>query len=106
MTFMASDGNIKCHSKLLSILSSFFKNKIEGSKNLGCSLEFDYTAYEMKVIKWFLDYCYCVAQPIETESLDVTLTIMKFLHDEGKADVSGLHSNFFERLKISSIFNA
>ena len=101
VTFVASDGNIKCHSKLLSILSSFFKNKIEGSKNLGCSLEFDYTAYEMKVIKWFLDYCYCVAEPLENESLDLTLTILKFLHDEGKTDVSGLHSKLFSFSKIT-----
>ena len=31
MTFITATGSIKCHSKLLSILSSFFKNKIDGN---------------------------------------------------------------------------
>ena len=73
-------------------MSEFFKTKIEGSKNLGCSLEFDYTAFELKVVKWFLDYCYCVAEPIGRYDLGVILAIMDFLHGEGKTAVSGMRS--------------
>ena len=80
-------------------MSDFFKTKIEGSKNLGCSLEFDYTAFELKVIKWFLDYCYCVAEPIKGYDLTVILAIMDFLLGEGKTAVSGM------RLKVTVILN-
>ena len=77
-------GSIKCHSKLLSSLSTFFKHEIEGSKNLSGSLEFDYKAYKPEAIKWFLDYCYCAAEPLDSLDLDKILSIMHFLHSEGK----------------------
>ena len=91
VTFLTADGSIKCHSKLLSFLSPFFKNKIEGSKNLGSPLEFDYKAYKPKAIKWFLDYCYCVAEPVQNLHVVNILSIMYFLHAEGKTVVSGSH---------------
>merc|ERR1712131_182059 len=59
VTFVTTDGSLKAHSKLLLLLSSFFQNKIEGSKRFGSSLEFDYKSYDPEAVKWFLDYCYC-----------------------------------------------
>ena len=92
VTFIASDGSIKCHSKLLSILSPFFKKKIDGSKNLNGCLEFDYKDYDLKTIKWFMDYCYCTAETFESMNIEETLRIMHFLHAEGKTVLSGTRS--------------
>ena len=90
MTFRTSDGSIKCHSKLLTILSPFFETKINGTKNMGGCLEFNYEDYGTETIKWFLDYCYCAPLPIETLTIAESLQIMHFLHAEGKNMVSGI----------------
>lgn len=55
------------------------------------SLKFEYTTYHPEAIKWFLDYCYCASEPLESLSMEVILAIMHFLHAEGKTVVSGLH---------------
>ena len=91
MTFRSSDGSIKCHSKLLTILSPFFETKINGSKSLDGCLEFDYEDYDTKTVQWFLNYCYCATEPIETLTIAESLKIMHFLHAEGKNVVSGIH---------------
>ena len=91
MTFRTSDGSIKCHSKLLTILSPFFETKINGTKSMGGSLEFDYEDYDTETIKWFLNYCYCAPEPIESLTIVESLRILHFLHAEGKNMVSGKH---------------
>ena len=56
----------------------------------GC-LEFNYKDYDTKTVKWFLDYCYCATEPIESLTIAESLQIMQFLHAEGKNVVSGMH---------------
>ena len=90
VTFICQNGNILCHSQILSMFSDFFGNKVEGFNKLGNVLEFNYGTSRSKVIKSFFDRLYSIESWIDDLSFFCKLELLQFLHCEGKTVISGL----------------
>ena len=84
-----SDETLRCDTRLLASVSSFFEDKISGHKRYNEPLKFNYQNFDYSTVKTYLNVVYGIDDAYQLLDTKELLKLLKFLTFEGKSHVSG-----------------
>ena len=85
---LKNDKCVRCNSKLLASVSTYFRFKIAGHRRFNEPLEFDYQNFDVKTVVTYLQVAYGIDHAYQSLGTLEQLKLLKFLTFEGKSHVS------------------